>query len=270
MAGKIKRLIMTPAVRQALTTGQMALSAAQRAFPNLNPHRLNIQRITTCVNALLLASDYKEIYDKDYDKRDTYTFFAATAILSLGIVSLINRAGKPDLSKMFTSATGQTIAWTTPTLQKVAQWIMLNRVFTNLAIAKFSETKQKPLLNAGLQALNLISDSSASWIRITRAVSFHSADQEFNTEGNAVMDFFVPSNVEPVESVVQAANDYVSRAFESPGIVWGLDWYQKLTYVRVKIPTPAGVTGVLEGTYGVLKDGVKLIIEQRKHFPRSF
>ena len=77
----------------------MALSAAQHAFPKLNPHRLNIQRITTCVNALLLASDYKEIYDKDYHKPDIYAFFAATAVLSLGVVSLINRAGKPDLSK---------------------------------------------------------------------------------------------------------------------------------------------------------------------------
>ena len=207
-------------------TARAALSLVQHVVPKYAHSTLQLQRIATAVDVAMLAWNYKEVHDESYGiKRPvlmTGIIVTTAGVLSALALTLLSRGQSPDLYKLVTLSPGMSLRWTVPTLQKVMQWIALNRVFLNLYLAlNEPHLYRRRLLVAGLQGVTFLNLNMLRWIQVQKPVSFQNViDPSLTYQGYAAAEFFVPADRDNVKEMVQGACDYVNTALERPYLKW--------------------------------------------------
>lgn len=170
-----------------------------QSYPELAVLLLKKQKVFIVIDLALAAGVYWKLYEtvknkyklEDHPKKlaiAAVVCLVASMAFSWWAVAQVNRFFKPsvDLKSALGSLSlspeqlSQTsIDWERPWDQKLMQWIYVNRIIGNLALAVFSAKSKANLLNAAVQMLGLFNLTNLRWIKLEIATPSPLAKLDF-------------------------------------------------------------------------------------------
>ena len=171
----------------------LALLTTTQYFSTKWAHTIfNIQKAITVVDTLLLAEQWSCLFKKRFNAmyptqedrdQDSWKPFAGTVLSAAAVggasfllMRYLNKeiAPQTNLSNALAQVAPSDalkniqVSWETPRIQKIIQWVLINRIIVSLATPFFLKQPPIHIANAALQAIILRNNSRLKWIRFTR------------------------------------------------------------------------------------------------------